>query len=119
MDLKFGFVLAWIVLAMGDSSPDSYQYINFGGKSLEIIGKSPFKKTSTKPAENQNTAKAKSTPVLKAETSETPPAFEAVPVVNTLVFEQAQDRLDSVDRSGRKSSSSYPRTPPATSSYGR
>ena len=120
MDLKFGFVLAWIsliVFAMGDSSPDSYQYINFGGKSLEIIGKSPLKKTSTKTAENQNTAK--STPVLRANTPEPPPAFKAVPVVNTLVFEQAQGRLDTVDRSARKSSSTYPRTPPATSSYGR
>ena len=120
MDLKFGFALAWIsliVLAMADSSPDSYQYINFGGKSLEIMVKSPLKKTSTQTAENQNTAK--STPVLRTNAPEPPPAFKAVPVVNTPVFEQAQGRLDTVDRSARKSSSTYPRTPPATSSYGR
>jgi hypothetical protein len=115
MDPKIGFALAWIsmlALASGASSPDSYQYINFGGKSYEIIGKPPSKKTPPKIAEIRNTLEAKLPPVLKS---------KSLPKMNNPFFDQAQDRLDSVDRSPsqRESASSYPRTDPATSSYGR
>ena len=108
MDLKHGLALAWIsffFVAFGDSLPDSYQFINFGGKGSELMGKSPLapKEIPTKAVENRFTADEKLTanPV---------PALKATPDV-TATLEKSQSQ--------RKKSGSYPRTDPATSSYGR